>query len=66
MENRRLDFREVRLALEKCHQSKVKSRQKVNSRTINGSAEAITYTGDLVLVEESNSNINRNGREHAR
>ena len=70
VESRRQNFREVRLALEKRHQGKVKSRQKTNNRMTMESAWAVAHTDDLVLVKESSSNTYRNGRgdklEHER
>ena len=69
MERRRQYFREVRLALEKRHQSKSKSRQKAyRIATELGGTGA--QTSGVVLVKKSDSNIDWNGRggklEHER
>ena len=70
VENRRQNIREVRLAQEKCHQSKMKSRSKANIKTARESAGTVAQTGDLIFVKGSDSNIDRNGRggklEHER
>ena len=70
LESRRQNFRKVRLALEKRHQSKVKARLKANNKITKESAGTVAQTGGLVLVEESSSNVERNGRggklEHER
>ena len=60
VESRRQHFREVRLALEKRHSSKVKARLKANNRITRESAGNVGQTGDLVLVKESSSNVERN------
>ena len=59
-ESRRRNFGEVRLALEKRHQSKVNARLKANNKISRGSAGAVAQTGDLVLVKESSSYVERN------
>ena len=61
MESRRQNFREVRLALEKRHQNKVNARLKANENISRESAGTGAQVGDLVLVKESSSNIERNG-----
>ena len=61
VESRRQNFREVQLALEKRHQSKVNTRLKPNNKITRESAGNVAHTGDLVLVKESSSNIERNG-----
>ena len=62
VESRRPHFREVRPVLEKRHQSEVNARLKANNKMIRESAGAVTQTGDdLVLVEKSSSNVERNG-----
>ena len=61
LENRRQYFREVRLALEKRHQSKVNARLKANNKIIRESAGNLAQIEDLVLVEKLSSNIERNG-----
>ncbi|CAN0462378.1 unnamed protein product, partial [Ascophyllum nodosum] len=53
--------REVRLALEKRHQNKVNARLKANEKISRESAGTGGASGDLVLVKESSSNIERNG-----
>ena len=61
VESRRQHFREVRLALEKRHQSKVNARLKANEKITRESAGTGAQAGDLVLVKVSSSNIERNG-----
>ena len=61
VESRRQNFREVRLALEKRHRSKTNARLKANKKIIRESAGTVAQTGDLVLVKESSSNVERNG-----
>ena len=61
MESRRQHFREVRLVLEKRHQSKINAPLKANDKIIRESAGTVAQTGDLVLVRESRSNVGRNG-----
>ena len=61
VESRRQNFREVRLALEKRHQNKVNARLKANEKISRESAGTGAQVGDLVLVKESSSNIERNG-----
>ena len=61
VESRRQNFREVRLTLEKRHQSKVNARLKANNKITRESAGTVSQTGDLVLVKESSSNVERNG-----
>ena len=61
MESRRQNFREVRLASEKRHQSKINARLKANYKITRESAGTVAQTGDLVLVKESSSNVERNG-----
>ena len=51
VESKRQNFREVRLALEKRHQSKINARLKANNKTIKESVGTIAQTGDLVLVK---------------
>ena len=63
VEGRRQNFREVRLALEKRHQSKVNARLKTNKKITRESEGTTAQAGDLVLVKESSSNIERNGSE---
>ena len=54
----------------KRHQSKVNARLKANSKITRESAGTVVHTGDLVLVRESSSNVERNGNgskhEHER
>ena len=61
VESRRQNFMEVRLALEKRHESKVNARLKANNKIIRESAGTVAQTRDLILVKESSSNIERNG-----
>ena len=61
VESRRQSFREVRLALERHHQSKIKARLKANNKITRESAGTAAQTGDIVLVKESSSNIEHNG-----
>ena len=61
VESRRQNFKEVRLALEKRHQSKIIARLKANNQMTRESAGTVAQTGDLVLVKESSSNVERNG-----
>ena len=61
VESRRQSFREVRLALEKHHQSKVNARLKANNEITGVSAGTVAQTGDIVLVKESSGNVERNG-----
>ena len=62
VENRRLNFWEERLALDKRHQSKDKSRQKAKRKITRESAGTVAQTSDLiVLVRKSGSNVERNG-----
>ena len=61
VESRRQNFREARLALEKRHQNKVNARLKANEKISRESAGTGAQVGDLVLVKESSSNIERNG-----
>ena len=61
VESRRQNLREVRLALEKRHQSKVNARLKANEKVTRESAGPGAPARDLVLVKESGSNIERNG-----
>ena len=60
-ESIRQNLREVRLALEKRHQSKANVRLKANNKIARESAGTVAQTGDLILVKESSSNIERNG-----
>ena len=57
MESRIQNFREVRLALEKRQQSKVKSRQKGNNKIVKESAGTVAQTANLVLAK-------KNGQQH--
>ena len=61
VESRRQNFREVWLALEKRHQSKVNARLKANEKITRESAGTRAQARNLVLVKESSSNIERNG-----
>ena len=63
VESRRQNFREVRLTLEKRHQSKVNARLKANNKITRETAGTVAQTGDLVLVKESSSHVEWNGSD---
>ena len=70
VKSRQQHLMEVRLALEKRHQSKANAQLKTNNKIMRESAGTVAQTGDLVLVKKSSSNVKRNGRggklEHER
>ena len=61
VETRRQYLREVRLVLEKRHSDRARARQRVNDTIARQSPGSTAAPGDLVLVRESDSNIQRNG-----
>ena len=61
VERRRQNLREVRLALEKRHETKVVARRRANARISRPSAGVRAETGDLVLVREADSTTYREG-----
>ena len=61
VETSRQHFREVRLVPVKRHQSKANARPKRKTTKQQESADTIAQTGDLVLAEESSSNVERDG-----
>ena len=63
VESSRQNFREVRLALEKRHQSKANARLKANNKIIRELAGTVAQTRDLVFVKKSSSVVNLNINE---
>ena len=55
------NFREVRPVPVTRHQSKANARPKSNNKIVGESAGTVAQTGDLVLVKEASSNVERNG-----
>ena len=61
VESRQQNFREVQAVPVKRHQRKANARPKANNKIIRESAGTVAQTGDLDLVKESSSNVERNG-----
>ena len=62
VEQRRQNFREVRLALEKRQADKEKERARANALIKRPSAGTSMNVGDLVMVKESDSALHRDGK----
>ena len=61
VESRRQNFREIRQALEKRHQNKVNARLKANNKITRELEGTVAQSGDIILVKEPRSNVERNG-----